>query len=79
MNTTILTKLKVQSINDVTIPDRESNKLRGDEISLGTVYVFDVTYDEILDTIFSREELNYDELILEGEFESSNDESEFNE
>ena len=66
MNTTILTKLKVQSINDVTIPDRESNKLRGDEISLGTVYVFDVTYDEILDTIFSREELNYDELILEG-------------
>ena len=39
----ILTELNVQLLNDVTIPDRELNELRGDAISLGTVFVCDVT------------------------------------
>ena len=68
-----------QSINDVDIPDRASNKLRVDEFRLGAVYFFDVTHDEILETIFSREELNYDELVFKVEVESSDDESECNE
>ena len=46
---------------------------------LGTVYVYDVTQDEILENIFSREELHDDKLILEGEVESSDDKSECNE
>ena len=40
-------------MNDVAIPNRYSNELRGDEISLGAVYVCDQAYDEILETIFS--------------------------
>ena len=73
LNTVILTKVKVKSINDVALPAKASNKLRGDTMRLGYVYVFDVTHNEILETIFSREELNNDELILEGEVESSDD------
>ena len=46
LNTVILTKLKIQSINGV------SNNFRGDSIMLGTVYVCDSTYNEILETIF---------------------------
>ena len=42
------------------------------------MYVFDYSHDEILETIFSREDLNYEEFILEGEFEISDDESECN-
>ena len=38
----ILTKVKVQSINDVDIPNRTSNKLKGDAIRLGDVYVCDL-------------------------------------
>ena len=64
LNTVILTKVKVQLINDIYLPDRASNKLRGGTIRSGAVYVCDVTHDEILETIFSREELYYDELIL---------------
>ena len=61
-----LTKLKVQSINDVSLPAISSNKLMGGAIRLGFFCVCDVTHDKILETIFSREELNYDELVLEG-------------
>ena len=67
MNTVILTKVKVKSINDVNIPARESNKIRVDAFMLGDVYFCDDTQNEILENIFSREELNYNELILEGE------------
>ena len=52
MNTVILTKLRVQSIHDVDITARTSNKLRGDKIRLGAVYICDDTHDEILETIF---------------------------
>ena len=52
--------------------------MRSDAIILVDVYICDVTHDEILDTIFSRESLHYDEFILEGEVESSDDESECN-
>ena len=55
MNTIILTKVNVQSLNGVFIPDRASNKLRGDSIRLGAVYIYDVTHNEILEVIFSRE------------------------
>ena len=37
------------------------------------------THDEILETIFAAEKLNHNEFILEGEVESSDDESECNE
>ena len=39
----------------------------------------DVTHNEILETVLSREELNDEELILEVEFESSDDVVECNE
>ena len=54
LNISILTKLKVQSLYDVAIPDRAPNNFRGGGIRLVTVYVFDVTQNEILETIFSR-------------------------
>ena len=66
LNTVILTKVKVQSINDVSHPTRASNELRGDTIRLGAVYICDGAHDEILETIVSREELSCDDLILEG-------------
>ena len=50
--------------------------MRDDSIRLGAVYACDNTHDEMLETIFSREELNHDEFILEGLFEISYDESE---
>ena len=55
----------MKSINDVDFPDRASNNLRSDLIRLGNVYVCDKSHNEILETILSREELNYDEFILE--------------
>ena len=79
LNNFILTNVKVKSINDVSIPNRASNKFRVDAIRLGHFYIFNVTHNEILETIFSRQSLHYDELILEGEVESSDDESECNE
>ena len=66
MNTVILTKVKVQPINDDALPYRASIKFRGDKIILGTIYVCDVTHDEILETVFLRGKLHYDEVILEG-------------
>ena len=39
LNTFILTKVRVQSINYVALPYRASNKLRGDAIRLIAVYV----------------------------------------
>ena len=55
MNTVILTKIKVKSINDVSLPAIASNKLRGDTIRLGAVYICDDANDEILETNFARE------------------------
>ena len=53
-NTVILTKVRVQSINDIAIHIITSKKFTGDVSRLGTVYVFDVTHNEALKTIFSR-------------------------
>ena len=33
-------------------------------MNLGAVYIFDVAHDDILETIFPREYLHYDELML---------------
>ena len=55
LNTVIFKKLNVQSINYFALPNRSSNKSRGDAIILGDFYVCDVTQYEILDTIYSRE------------------------
>ena len=79
LNTMILTKVNVQSINNVALPERASNKFRGDAIRLFAVRACDDTHDEILETIFSRQELHYDELILEREVKSNDEDSEFNE
>ena len=54
LNSVILTQVKVQPINYVSIPDKASNKLRGDAIRLGDAYIFYVTHDEIFETILSR-------------------------
>ena len=40
LNTIILPKVKVKSINDVDLPDRASNKFSSDEIRLCDVYIF---------------------------------------
>ena len=40
----ILSRVKVQSINDVSLPTRDSKLLRGNAIRLVTVYVFDCTF-----------------------------------
>ena len=66
LNNLILTKVEVQSINDATLTAIASNNFRGDAIRFGSVYVCDDTHDEILETIFSRKTINYDEFILEG-------------
>ena len=47
LNTIILTKVNIKSINDVALPTIASNKLRGDAIRLGAVGVCDVINDEI--------------------------------
>ena len=75
----ILSKVRVQPINDVNLPDRESNKLGGDKIKLGAVYVCNDTHNGILRIIFLKEELHYHKLIFEGEVEISDDDSECNE
>ena len=64
MDTVVLTKTKVQSINDVDITDKSWNKLKGYAIRLGDVYACDGTHIEILETLFSKEELHYDGFIL---------------
>ena len=52
MNTFILTKIKVQSINDVALPYSALNELRGDAIQLSDVYVCDDAHYEIMETNF---------------------------
>ena len=64
MNTVILTKVKLKSLNNVDLPTKSSNNLSCDAIRLVPVYVCDESNDEILETIFSREELKNDEFIL---------------
>ena len=49
-----------------------------DTIRLGATYVCDNAYYEIQETNFSREELHYNEMILEGEVESGYNKSECN-
>ena len=44
MNTVILSKVKVKLINEFYIPNIASNKLRGDSIRLGDVYICDESY-----------------------------------
>ena len=79
LNIDILSNVKVQSIINVKIYAIVSNKLSGDVIRLCVVSVCVNTNDEMLETIFSRQELHYDEFILEGEVESSDDKNECNE
>ena len=43
LDTAILNKVKVQSINNIALPNRESKNFRGDAIRLGSVYVYDDT------------------------------------
>ena len=52
LNTVILTKVKVQSINDVALTTIASNELRGDAIRLVHVYVLNDSHDKISETIF---------------------------
>ena len=64
LNTVILTEIKVKSINDVSLPAIASNKLRGDTIRLGAVYICDDANDEILETNFAREWSNHNGFSL---------------
>ena len=66
LDNSLFTMVKVISINDFSIPDRESSRSTGDSIRLVAVYVCDFTHGKIMETIFSRGELHYDEFILEG-------------
>ena len=59
LNTVILTEVKVKSINNVAIPNKASDNWKCDTLRLGAVYFCDESNDEILETIFSKEELNY--------------------
>ena len=52
LNTVILIKAKLQSINDIALPARASNKLRGDTIRPGAVCICDDTHNIILETNF---------------------------
>ena len=51
MNTVILTKVKVKSINDIALPARALNNLRGHAIRLGAMYVHDDAHNEIAETV----------------------------
>ena len=75
-NTVILTKVKVNSIKDAALPPRYSIKLRSDAIRLDVVYVCGEPHDEITEKIFLGGELNYDKIMLEGESEIIDGESE---
>ena len=61
-----LTKGKLKSTNDVALTYKSSNELRGGTIRLCAVYFCDNAHNEILVTIFAREELSYDGFIFEG-------------
>ena len=45
-------------------PDGAQNNWRYDAIRLGTVFDCDDEHNEILETMFSMKELNYDKFIL---------------
>ena len=62
-------------MDDFALLTRASNIIRVDSIMLGAVHVCGDTYNEIMETICSREELHFDVFIFEGNFESSYDES----
>ena len=49
MNSVIITKINVKSINDVDLPARFLNNLRGVAIRLVAVYVFDDVHDGIIE------------------------------
>ena len=53
------------------------NSFRGDAIRLGDIYDFDDAHNAILEKNSNRE-LNNNELILEREVESSDNDSEYN-
>ena len=55
LNTVILTKVKVQPINYAALTTIASDKLKGNVIRLGEVYVCDNVHDEILETKFQGE------------------------
>ena len=55
LNTVNLTKVKVQSINDVALTTIASNKLRVESFRLVAVYVCDDANDEIMEIFVSRE------------------------
>ena len=71
LNTVILTKVKVKSRNDIAIPYMDQNNWKDDAIRLGTMHVCDDAHDEILGTMFSMEDLNYDAFIMKVEIEIS--------
>ena len=52
LNTVNSTKVKLQSRNEVDLPARASNKLRGDTIRLCDIFVCDNTDNEIIENIF---------------------------
>ena len=52
LNAVILNKVELNSINDVPIATRASNKVSVDSIRLGDVYVCDDAHDEMLEIIF---------------------------
>ena len=52
LDNSLFTMVKVISINDFSLPDRESSRSTGDSIRLVAICVYDVTHDEILATIF---------------------------
>ena len=57
-------KKQLKSINNVSLTTIASDKLRVHAIRLCTVYVCDDSHGEILETAFSRGELNHDEFIF---------------
>ena len=52
LNNIILTKVKLQSINDVALTGRASNKLCGDAISLSDAYISDDTNNGVTENVF---------------------------
>ena len=64
LNTFILTNVKVKPRYGIAPPDGAQNNWRYDAIRLGTVYDCDDAHNEILETMFSMKELNYDKFIL---------------
>ena len=70
MGTVILTKLKLQSINDVDLTTIYSNNLRGDEIRLDPLNLWGDAYNKTTEKIFSREHLNHDGFFWKDNYKS---------